>query len=90
MPKSVETEKFSTDIAPKTLAGLRRLPNRDVRDLIIGALKHGMRHRLTTNGIMLYGENGLSTSIHFSNSDVKANQNIKKHLRKLGYEPGRK
>lgn len=88
--KNAETEKRSYEIAPKTLAGLRRLPSRETRDLIIGALKFGMKHRLTKNGIMLYGENGLSTSIHFSNSDTRVNQNIKKHLRQLGYEPGRK
>lgn len=49
-----------------------------------------MRHRLTKSGIMLYGDNGKSTSIHFSNSDTRVNENIKKHLRQLGYEPGRK
>jgi hypothetical protein len=89
-PKNAETEKHSYEIAPKTLAGLRRLPSRETRDLVIGALKFGMRHRLTKSGIMLYGDNGLSTSIHFSNSDTRVNQNIKKHLRQLGYEPGRK
>jgi hypothetical protein len=85
-----ETEKRSYEIDQKTLAGLRRLPNREVRDLIIGALKFGIRHRLTTKGIMLYGDNGESTTIHFSNSDNRVNRNIKKHLRQLGYEPGRK
>lgn len=89
-PKNEETEKRSYEIAPKTLAGLRRLPNREVRDLIIGALKFGIRHRLTKSGIMLYGDNGFSTTIHFSNSDNRVNRNIKKHLRQLGYEPGRK
>lgn len=39
---------------------------------------------------MLYGDNGESTTIHFSNSDNRVNRNIKKHLRQLGYEPGRK
>ena len=89
-PKNSETEKNSSEIDPKTLASLRRLPSRETRDLIIGALKFGFRHRLTKSGIMLYGENGLSTSIHFGNSDSRASQNIKKHLRQLGYEPGRK
>jgi hypothetical protein len=89
-PKNAVTEKRSYEIDPKTLAGLRRLPNRQVADLIIGALKHGMRHRITTKGIMLYGDNGESTTIHFSNSDSRAHLNIKKHLRQLGYEPGRK
>lgn len=89
-PKSAETEKHSYEIDPKVLSGLRRLPSRETRDLVIGALKFGIRHRLTKSGIMLYGDNGQSTSIHFSNSDVKAHLNIKKHLRQLGYEPGRK
>lgn len=89
-PKNNETQKNSSEVDPKTLAGLRRLPSRETRDLIIGALKHGFRHRLTKSGIMLYGDNGLSTSIHFGNSDSRVNKNIKKHLRQLGYEPGRK
>lgn len=89
-PKNAETEKHSYEIAPKTLAGLRRLPSRETRDLVIGALKFGIRHRITKSGIMLYGDNGQSTTIHFGNSDSKAHLNIKKHLRQLGYEPGRK
>lgn len=90
MPKNAEIEKRSAAIDPKTLSSLRRLPNGDVRDLIIGALKWGVRHRVTTKGIMLYGENGYTATIHFSVSDRYAVRNIAKDLRKLGYDPGRK
>lgn len=66
------------------------MPNADVRNLILGAIKNGLRHKITKSGIMFLGENGESTSIHFSTSDQRAVQQIKKHFRQLGYDPGRK
>lgn len=84
------TVRRSAEISPDVLAGIRRLPSRDVRDLIIGALKWGMRHRTTTKGIMFYGENGLSATVHYGSSDMRAAKKVARDLRKLGYEPGRK
>lgn len=66
------------------------MPNADVRDLILGAIKFGLRHKITKSGIMFLGDNGLSTSIHFSTSDQRATQQIRKHFKQLGYDPGRK
>ena len=74
----------------KTLNAIRRLPNGDVRKLIVGAINHGIRYRMTKAGIMLYGNNGHSTTIHFSVSDSRAGRNISSDLRKMGYDPGSK
>ena len=87
--KSSETEKRSAEIDPSVLSSVRRLPNGDVRDLIIGALKAGIRHRSTKKGIMFYGDNGKSATIHYSVSDKRAGHNILRDLKGLGYEPGK-
>jgi hypothetical protein len=88
--KSVVTERHSNSLSAKTMAGIRRLPNGDVKALIVAAIDYGLRHKLTKSGIMFFGENGLSTSIHFSTSDKKAARAIEMHLRQLGYHHPRK
>lgn len=88
--RSGVTEKHSMEIAPSTLSQLRRLPNGDMADLVLDALKWGVRHRITKKGIMLYGENGETATVHFSASDQRAVNNTRRYLRALGFEPGRK
>lgn len=59
--------------------------NRDMRDLLIGAIKSGVRTKLTRSGILLYGPGGIAGT-HFSVSDHRAVKNLRRDMRKVGID----
>lgn len=77
-------------VRAKDLHKLRRCSDRDLRHVIVGAARAGVRYRMTKSGVMFYGDNGVSVAVHFTNSDHRAYKNAVAQFRKIGYEPGRK
>ena len=51
--------------------------------MLINAMKHGLRYRLTKSGIILYGENGRSAVAHFTPSGGRGIKNLSAQIRVL-------
>jgi hypothetical protein len=67
------------------LKTLRRCSDRQVRELVVGAAKAGIRFRFTRGGAIFYGDNGKCVAVHFTISDHRAAQNLASHFRTIGY-----
>lgn len=63
----------------------RRCSDREVRDLLIGAVKAGVRYRCTKSGIMFYTNSGIFTA-HYTPSDHRAAKNLRARLKSAGIE----
>lgn len=61
-----------------------------LRDLVLMAAQEGVHWRLTRSGVMFYGQNGYSFTVHATNSDHRAEQNAASRFRKIGIELPRK
>lgn len=69
----------------RDLKSIRRgCTNKDVSKALVGALKSGIRYRMTKSGVMLYGDNGRCVVAHFTSSDHRAAANLKAELRSMG------
>ena len=79
-----------TLVAAKELRILRRCSDRQVRELVVGAAKAGIRFRLTRGGAIFYGDNGGCVSVHFTLSDHRGAKNLAAHFRSIGYQPRKK
>lgn len=64
---------------------LRGVSNRDMRRIIVAAIKSEVRYRMTKSGIVFYGENGNTAGAHFTSSDHRAYKNLVADLRSIGY-----
>lgn len=60
------------------------------RDLAILAAVAGVRYRFTKDGVMFYGQNGFSFTIHTSEQDHRSAKNNTARFRKIGIELPRK
>lgn len=58
--------------------------NKEMRALILEAIKSGARYRMTKNGVMFFGEQGAGISTHFTCSDHRAVGNFRTNLRLIG------
>jgi len=70
----------------------RRLQNcndRKLRAVLFEAVKV-LPYKMTTKGIMFYGEDGHAVTIHLTTSDHRATENALARLRKLGFTPTKK
>lgn len=56
--------------------------DREMRALLIAALKAGCKYKITKRGIILYGEDGQSASAHFTTSDPRGHKNFLAYMRK--------
>lgn len=63
----------------------RGCTNRDVRKVILSALKSGVRYRMTRSGVMIYGPTGFA-SAHFTVSDRRGYKNLIAGLRQAGIQ----
>lgn len=68
------------------LRRIRKCPDPIIRKALVKALKQGLRYRMLMNGIMLYGENGISVTVHFTPSDGRAARNVVARLRSVGVD----
>lgn len=68
------------------LKRVRTCRNQVIRNAVLVALRSGIRYRMMGHGIMLYGENGVSTTIHFTHSDHRADKNALARLRSIGVD----
>lgn len=75
---------MSTD---KDRRSIRRACSRDYSRLILSVMDEGHRYRMTKAGIMFYGPNGETLTIHLTNSDPRSFKNTKALLAKLGLLP---
>lgn len=64
----------------------KNLRKSKLRDLAIMAAQEGVRWRFTKNGVMFYGQNGYSFTIHTTDSDHRAEMNATARFRKIGIE----
>lgn len=62
----------------------RGCTNREMRALILAAIKTGARYRMTKSGVMFYGRHGSGISTHFTCSDHRAVDNFRKNLKQVG------
>lgn len=69
---------------------LRGITSRDMRKVIVAAIKDDVRYRMTKSGIVFYGENGVTAGAHFTSSDHRAYKNLVADLRNIGYQPPQK
>jgi hypothetical protein len=60
------------------------------RDVVIAAARAGMRFRQTRKGLMFYGKDGRTVTIHYTESDHRAVKNTIARLRAIGYNPPQK
>lgn len=77
-------------VAVREMRVLRRCSDRQVRELVVGAAKAGIRFRLTRGGAIFYGDNGKCVSVHFTLSDHRGARNLASHFRSIGYHPQKK
>lgn len=62
-----------------------------MRDLVMLAVESGVRFRRTPMGVIFYGQNGYSFTVHCTESDHRAVLNAESRFRKIGIElKGRK
>ena len=63
----------------------RRCTNREMRRIILSALNQNPRYKLTKDGIIIYGEDGVSVAVaHFTTSDSRATKNMERKLKRIG------
>ena len=60
----------------------RACSDKEMRALLISALKAGCDYKITKRGIILYGENGQSVSAHFTTSDLRGHKNFLAYMRR--------
>lgn len=60
------------------------------KDLALLAAKTGVRYRFTRDGVMFYGQNGFSFTIHLTEADHRSEKNNVSRFRKIGIELPRK
>lgn len=60
----------------------RACTNKEVRALLMAALRAGNRYKRTKRGVTLYGQGGLTVGIHFTSSDARAHKNLLSEMRK--------
>jgi hypothetical protein len=77
-------------MSDKDLRKIRRCPDRELRALLLDAVRQGFRYRITRSGAMFYGDNGQSVAVHFSQSDHRAYMNSVTQFKRIGYTPDRK
>lgn len=61
-----------------------RCTNREMRTVLLAAVKAGARHKLTRSGVMFFGEDGGGIATHFTVSDHRAAKNFTKSLKSIG------
>lgn len=66
----------------------RGCTNLEVRRSLIAALQAGARYRMTKKGIIIYGDDGLSVTAHFTISDHRGALNLRAQLRRMGLDTG--
>lgn len=72
------------------LRKMRGCSNPEMRKLVLDVMRAGFRYRMTRSGVLFYGENGETASVHFTHSDHRATKNAVTQFRKIGYEPTKK
>lgn len=61
----------------------RACTHREMRDLLLAVVDSGVRMRLTSSGVLVYGPKG-TAGTHFTCSDVRAQKNFRARLRQIG------
>lgn len=61
----------------------RSCSDREVRDVVLRAIKGGARAKRTRKGVMLFGPGGMAVA-HMTESDHRAARNLAARVRRLG------
>lgn len=62
----------------------RRCTNKEIRRIILHALKEDAPYKITKNGIIIYGPERKIAGTHFTVSDHRASKNLIRDLKKIG------
>lgn len=62
----------------------RACSNKELARLIKQVIKQGTPYRRTKSGLIFYGKDGKTVGLHFSTSDRRAYDNLRKELTRAG------
>lgn len=69
----------------KDLRTIRRAcSNREVKSILVRAIKSGTRYKMTRKGVMLYGDHGGAVVVHMTVSEHRGSKNLIADLRRIG------
>lgn len=65
---------------------VRRFKDQQTKRAVRAGIHAGLRYRVTRNGIIFYGKDGLTAGAHYTPSDHRAGMNFCKRMEQLGVD----
>lgn len=62
----------------------RGCSDREVKSILIRAIKSGTRYKMTRKGVMLYGDHGGAVVVHMTVSERRGSKNLIADLKRIG------